>query len=202
MSSTIKILLGAIATAIFAWLLHGALGYGAKCKPAAAVPAAEETAAAPVAATTPAEEPAKPEEVKNCQADVDAIIKGKTINFATSGSAIAADSIPLIDSLGKALAECEGVVVEVSGHTDPRGDDAANQKLSEARANSVVKALTERKVPAGRMKAVGYGETKLLDSSGTPAADAKNRRIDFGVAAAGAAASTAATPAPATEPAK
>jgi OmpA-OmpF porin, OOP family len=143
-------------------------------------------AAPAVVATTP-DVPATAATVANCQTDVDAAIKGKTINFATGRAEIAADSLPLVATLATALKACAGTTVEVSGHTDRTGNPAANQTLSEARAQAVVAAMTKDGVPAERMTAKGYGATKLLDEGLTPVAHAANRRIEFSVASTGAA---------------
>jgi OmpA-OmpF porin, OOP family len=142
--------------------------------------------AAPVVAATP-DVPATAASVANCQTDVDAAIKGKTINFATGRAEIAADSLPLVAALAKALSACAGTTVEVSGHTDRTGNPAANQTLSEARAQAVVTAIAKDGVPAERLTAKGYGATRLLDEGFTPIAHAANRRIEFSVASAGAA---------------
>lgn len=195
MSSTVKILLGAIATAILAWLLHGPLGFGQKCavQGQAAVPEATAPAVpAPTPPTTVAEAPATVEAVANCQTGVDEVIKGKTINFTTGGSAIAVESQPLIDAVAASLKDCAGTTIEVAGHTDTTGGDAPNQRLSEERANSVVQALVAKGVPAERLSPKGYGETKPLDPAVNAAAHAKNRRIEFTVATTGGAATPAA----------
>ncbi len=187
MNSPVKLLLGALGSALLAWLFAGPLGFASRCTPTETAVAAAPAAAAPVAAATP-------EAVKSCQADVDAVITGKTINFESSKAIIKADSMPLIDALAKASKDCAGTVIEVAGHTDQQGGDAANMRLSEERANAVVAALTERGVAKERLSPKGYGETKLLDQASTPEALAKNRRIEFSVSSAGAPAA-AATPA-------
>jgi OOP family OmpA-OmpF porin len=187
MSSMMKILLGGLATALLTWLFYGPLDFCKDCKVAAA-PAAEPAAVAeaPAAATA--------ETVANCQAGVDATIKGKTINFESGNAVIKADSMPLIDALATAAKGCAGTKIEAAGHTDQQGGDAANMKLSEARANAVVAELTKRGVSGDMLSAKGYGETKLLDQGTSPEALAKNRRIEFTVSSA-AAADAAAKPA-------
>jgi outer membrane protein OmpA-like peptidoglycan-associated protein len=191
-----KILLGAAAAALLPVLLNKGLGWGTNCKTAAAAPAVDTAAKAP---ETPAATvvPATAEAVKNCQTDLDTIIKGKTINFETSRAVIAADSMALIDELAKSAKDCAGTVITIAGHTDSRGNDAANLRLSEERANAVVAALSAKGVPTDRMKPVGYGETKPLDPALTQEAYTKNRRTELTVAASGAApaADNAATPA-------
>jgi len=147
-------------------------------------------AAAPEAAATVAE-------VNACQGQVDSAIAGKTIQFDSGAATIKAESQGLIDALSAALAPCEGVVVEVAGHTDASGNAAANQTLSLARANAVVAALTAKGVPAQRLVAQGYGSSQPAQAGRGAAADAANRRIEFKVAsnaATPAATATAATP--------
>lgn len=51
------------------------------------------------------------------------------------------------------------MVAEIGAHTDTRGNDDYNQKLSERRANEVVKYLVDNGIDAKRLKAKGYGET-------------------------------------------
>ena len=52
--------------------------------------------------------------------------------------------------------------------------------------DSVAKALVERGIPANRLVAKGYGESKPLEAAMTSAANAKNRRIEFHVATSAA----------------
>jgi outer membrane protein OmpA-like peptidoglycan-associated protein len=181
MNPVSKILLGALATTALAWFLHGPMHFGERCAGGAA-------AIAPAAPA--AEAPATTEEVANCQTKVNATIQGKSINFETSGATITPDSMVIIDALATELKNCGGTTVEVQGHTDSRGGDAANQTLSEARAAAVAKALTDKGVPGDRLTSKGYGETQPLDPALTAEAYAKNRRTAFSVQAAAATAAT------------
>jgi OmpA-OmpF porin, OOP family len=193
MPSLVKILLGALATAVLTWLLYGPLGLGTKCQvsSATAIPATD-IAAAP--ATPAAEAPATAEAAASCQTNVNGVIASKKINFGSGNAVITEFSKPTVDAVAAAVKDCAGTTIEVGGHTDQMGDDASNMKLSEDRANAVVAALVERGVPKERMVAKGYGETKLLDPASSKDALAKNRRIEFGVTAGtAAAASPAAT---------
>ncbi|NJS15720.1 MAG: OmpA family protein [Sphingopyxis sp.] len=146
----------------------------------------ETATAEPATATPPAEAPATAEAVKDCQADVDAIIKGKTIQFDSGAATLKAESLPLIEALAKELAQCSGTTVAVAGHTDASGLAANNQRLSETRAKTVVAELVNRGIPAARLVPSGYGATKPLEPGDSPAAKAANRRIEFSVAAAAA----------------
>lgn len=77
------------------------------------------------------------------------------------------------------------VVVEISGHTDSRGDDDYNLRLSDRRAKSVVAWLKARAVPSKRMVSRGYGETRHIapnenpDGSDNPEGRQLNRRIEL-----------------------
>lgn len=188
MSSTVKILLGALATAVLAWFLHGPMKFGEKCATSDKAVIAEAPSMPPPPVAAVVEAPASVEAVTNCQTGVDAVIKGKTINFTTGGSAIAPESQPLIDAVAASLKDCAGTTIEVGGHTDTTGADAPNQRLSEERANSVVQALVAKGVPAERLSPKGFGETAPLDPAVNAAAHAKNRRIEFTVATTAAAA--------------
>lgn len=68
-----------------------------------------------------------------------------------------------LDYLYQTLIDNPNITIELSSHTDYRGSDAANQKLSEARAKSCVDYLISKGIPAARMKAVGYGEKHPLE---------------------------------------
>jgi OOP family OmpA-OmpF porin len=69
--------------------------------------------------------------------------------------------------------------VQVQGHTDNRGDPAANLELSQRRAESVVQWLINAGVESSRLEAKGYGDTRPLVPNLTPANRARNRRVQF-----------------------
>lgn len=138
------------------------------------------------AAATPAEVPATAAAVANCQGDIDALMKGKTINFKSGSAYLASDSVAIVDELAKALAPCAGTNVEVQGHTDLTGNAESNQALSQERAERVKQALGEKGVPAERLTAKGFGSSQPVENAMTSAANAKNRRTVFVVSAAGA----------------
>ncbi|GAB3013555.1 hypothetical protein GCM10027185_05450 [Spirosoma pulveris] len=73
------------------------------------------------------------------------------------------------------------VSVEISGHTDDKGDAAANLSLSQKRAQAVVTYLTKAGIQSNRIKAVGYGKTRPLVPNTTDENRRLNRRIDWRV---------------------
>jgi OmpA-OmpF porin, OOP family len=141
------------------------------------------------AAAAPAkvEAPASEEAIAACQADINQVMAGKTINFQ-SGSAYLAESNAVLDEVAAALKPCAGMAVEVQGHTDLSGAPATNQTLSQERAERVVAALAAKGVPTARLTAKGYGSSQPLENARGDAANAKNRRTVFALAAAAAAA--------------
>jgi outer membrane protein OmpA-like peptidoglycan-associated protein len=105
------------------------------------------------------------------------------INFASGSAEIPADSQDLIARAAVVLKTApKGTVIEVGGHTDNTGDPAANQKLSEDRANAVRNALTAAGVPGTVLVARGYGDTKPVASNDTEYGRFRNRRIEYAIA--------------------
>ena len=81
------------------------------------------------------------------------LLAGNAIRFQSGSAAIEATSYGLLDRLAHTVLTCGGAQVEVSGHTDATGGDAANQRLSEARAQAVVDYLVSAGIPADRLAA-------------------------------------------------
>jgi outer membrane protein OmpA-like peptidoglycan-associated protein len=101
-----------------------------------------------------------------------------TINFDYNSANISSKAMPLVNELGKALADpsVKGGVFLVAGHTDAKGGDDYNQKLSERRAEAIKRFLSEKyNIPAENLVTVGYGETQLKNTA-DPNAD-ENRRV-------------------------
>jgi peptidoglycan-associated lipoprotein len=96
-----------------------------------------------------------------------------------------------LNFLYQTLIDNPNITIELSAHTDSRGSDAANQKLSEARAKSCYDYLVSKGIPADRMTPKGYGEKRLImqdkdinkmkTKEEKEAAHQKNRRTVFTV---------------------
>ncbi len=99
--------------------------------------------------------------------------------FATAKTRILARSYQLLNEVAKALKDMPKIEIRIEGHTDSRGRNRYNQRLSDGRANSVRTYLIQRGVDASRMRAVGYGEDKPVASNRTRAGRAMNRRVEF-----------------------
>lgn len=84
-----------------------------------------------------------------------------------------------IESLARALALVPEIQIEVIGYTDDIGVDAANQKLSEKRANRIRDYLVVYGVLGDRITTSGRGESNFVASNQTAEGRAKNRRIEI-----------------------
>lgn len=80
------------------------------------------------------------------------------------------------------------MVIELSSHTDSRGNDRYNERLSQRRAQSAVDWLIDRGIDPDRLQAVGYGERRILNkcTNGVPCTEEEhrfNRRTEFKIIA-------------------
>jgi outer membrane protein OmpA-like peptidoglycan-associated protein len=104
------------------------------------------------------------------------------IQFQFDSAELTAQARRMLDRIGEALGadELRGLRFAVEGHTDAVGPDQYNLTLSQRRANSVSRYLSARHgVPANMLKAIGKGESELLDDS--QPANPANRRVVIGV---------------------
>jgi outer membrane protein OmpA-like peptidoglycan-associated protein len=100
------------------------------------------------------------------------------IQFDYNSDRITATSMPSVQALGQALSNVnlKGSTFVVTGHTDAIGGEAYNQDLSERRADTIKRYLTDKFGIAGTdLVAVGYGKTKPKDPSAPM--DPVNRRV-------------------------
>ncbi|GAA5316305.1 MAG: OmpA family protein [Candidatus Pelagadaptatus aseana] len=101
------------------------------------------------------------------------------ITFATGQSDIRGGFYETLNSVGVVLKEFEKTTIRVSGHTDSTGGLDLNQRLSEARANSVKQYLQSQGIVSGRVHAVGYGPRYPIASNDTPEGRQANRRVEL-----------------------
>lgn len=107
---------------------------------------------------------------------------GGSVLFDTNSSVLKPQALAALEELKASMIDPNpGAAITVDGHTDDVGADADNQRLSEARAQSVVRWLTEHGVAASRLTAHGYGETLPAYPNDSAANRAKNRRISITV---------------------
>ena len=102
------------------------------------------------------------------------------VHFATGSARILPDSFPMLQEIANVLKANPGIKrMSIDGHTDNKGGAAMNKKLSQDRADSVMKWLTEHAITQDRLEAHGYGMEKPIDNNLTDAGRAANRRVEF-----------------------
>lgn len=114
-----------------------------------------------------------------CVGRFEILSRSRSVNFAPGTSRLDGKSISFLDSLFDIVSRCPELIVEVGGHTDDKGSEAANIRLSQKRANSVVRYLSGKGIQTERLVAQGYGEATPLVPNTSAANRAKNRRITF-----------------------
>jgi outer membrane protein OmpA-like peptidoglycan-associated protein len=109
------------------------------------------------------------------------------INFDLGKHAIREDAKPSLNKLVRLMKDIPAITkLEIGAHTDSRGGDAANQRLSERRANSAVQYLISQGISPSRLTFKGYGETVLKNTckNGVTCSDEEheiNRRVEFSI---------------------
>lgn len=103
----------------------------------------------------------------------------QNLNFATGTAALGSGSGAELNQIAEAMKQNPSVTARIEGFTDNSGNAEANQKLSEARANTVREALIERGVDAGRLEAAGRGQEAPIAANDSASNMAMNRRIEF-----------------------
>ena len=105
------------------------------------------------------------------------ILKG--INFDTAKWNIKPEFYPVLNEVADVLRQNPGLMVEVQGHTDNRGTAVYNKRLSEKRAESVMKYFIKNGIEPERLSSSGYGLTIPIFPNDTPENRAGNRRVEL-----------------------
>ena len=101
------------------------------------------------------------------------------ISFDPGRADIKPNFRPVLDRFAQSLVENPGSVIQIVGHTDATGNDAANVQLSRERANATRDYLGSRGVTTNRITTDGRGEREPLASNDTEAGRARNRRVEI-----------------------
>ncbi|MBU3742088.1 MAG: OmpA family protein [Candidatus Kapabacteria bacterium] len=101
------------------------------------------------------------------------------IFFDYAKSTLRAESFSELDRVVMMMTESASMRIEVGGHTDSRGNDATNRKLSQDRAQAVVDYLVGRGVAVARLAAIGYGKTRPTATNDTEEGRQLNRRVEI-----------------------
>lgn len=100
------------------------------------------------------------------------------IKFENNSYKVKKESFSNLDKYAKFLKTYTNYSAKIVGYTDSVGSAAYNQKLSEKRANEVVKMLIDRGVNASQLSSEGMGEANPIADNATEEGRAKNRRIE------------------------
>jgi outer membrane protein OmpA-like peptidoglycan-associated protein len=116
-----------------------------------------------------------------CKDRFDTLSHAGNITFGSASARLDVADSAVLDTLLDVVQRCPTLKIEIGGHTDDIGPDAANLTLSERRAASVLAYLTGKGVAADRLQAKGYGETMPLVPNDSAENRSQNRRIEFKV---------------------
>ena len=99
------------------------------------------------------------------------------LNFETDSARLRADSQEQLRNTAAILKAYPQVRVKIGGYTDNSGDPAANRRLSEERAMTVMNSLKEEGIAVDRLEAEGYGDQHPIADNSTPEGRTRNRRV-------------------------
>ena len=103
----------------------------------------------------------------------------RNIFFDFDKATLRPESASELERLIKLLQDVPSMKIEIGGHTDSKGSDEYNMKLSASRAQSVVDYLSTHGIDKGRLTSKGYGETKPMATNDTDEGRQLNRRTEF-----------------------
>jgi len=106
------------------------------------------------------------------------VLSDDSVKFPVDSSKLSPEAQQrLTDFAEKLKTDNRNVYVEIQGHTDGRGSDAANMKLGEARAEAVRLFMNQHGVPLNRLSTISYGKADSVADNKTKAGRAQNRRV-------------------------
>ena len=99
------------------------------------------------------------------------------ITFRSGSATLTPADKLIVDSVVGYVQSRPSYAIQVQGHTDDRGSDELNQKLSESRAKAVADYLVSKGVDGARLSSAGFGESRPIAANETDAGRAQNRRV-------------------------
>lgn len=144
-------------------------------------------------------EPGQPVTLEGCAAGDVVVLRG--VNFEFDKARLTTNARSILDGVGDSLIAAPEVKVEIGGHTDAKGTDEYNLKLSDRRAASVVQYLVGKGVEPTRMTSKGYGEAMPVADNETDEGRELNRRVELKVTEGSATVAPVVPPAAAAAPA-
>jgi outer membrane protein OmpA-like peptidoglycan-associated protein len=112
------------------------------------------------------------------------VLSDDSVKFPVNGDQLSSEAQARLAELAQKLkSENRNVYLEIQGFTDSTGHPRRNEKLGEARAESVRRFLHLQGVALNRMSTISYGEEQPIASNATPQGRAQNRRVTIVVLA-------------------
>lgn len=119
------------------------------------------------------------EDVKAEQTNRGLVLTLSDVLFDTAEADLKSGAANAIDQVAGLLGDYPERNLRIEGHTDSRGSDAYNEKLSERRAEAVEEALLRRGISPDRLQTVGLGEEYPVATNDTAAGRQQNRRVEI-----------------------
>lgn len=116
----------------------------------------------------------------NANGNIDLVMPGN-ITFSFDDASLNPSFRPTLDKLASTMNEYNQNTITIAGHTDSKGSDAYNMKLSRDRANSVRNYLVNRGVASNRINVVAYGESRPVADNSSEYGRQQNRRVELTV---------------------
>ena len=106
------------------------------------------------------------------------VLSDDSVKFPADSSRLSSEAQQrLTDFANKLKSDNRNVYLEIQGHTDSTGSDAANHRMGEERAEAVRLFMNQHGVPLNRMSTISYGKDDPVASNKTRAGRAQNRRV-------------------------
>ncbi|MGE5458001.1 MAG: OmpA family protein, partial [Methanococcaceae archaeon] len=118
-------------------------------------------------------------------AEIESLVLNGDANFESGKAKLLPGAYTVLDSLVSTMKQHPEYKWEIAGHTDSKGSNSYNQKLSERRAQSVLDYLVSKGIDRKNIRTVGYGEDKPISTNDTPEGRAMNRRVEIKVISKG-----------------
>jgi outer membrane protein OmpA-like peptidoglycan-associated protein len=102
-----------------------------------------------------------------------------SVTFAFNSAELQPQFMPALNQVAQTLASYQSTYVQVNGHTDSVGSDAANLRLSQQRAQAVANYLAGNGVNQARITTQGFGASQPIATNATEEGRAQNRRVEI-----------------------
>jgi OmpA-OmpF porin, OOP family len=111
--------------------------------------------------------------------EIGQVVRLNNVFFDFDKATLRPESFIELDRVVKLLTENPAIEIEMSAHTDSKGSDDYNLKLSDNRAKSVMEYILSKGIATSRIVSQGYGETKPVATNETDEGRQLNRRVEF-----------------------